>query len=32
MNKTPSPFCIDTHSGKLELTKGAYLTMLKRKN
>lgn len=32
MNKTPSPFCIDTHCGQLELTKGSYLTLLKRKN
>lgn len=31
MNKTPSPFCIDTHCGQLELTKGSYLTLLKRK-
>lgn len=32
MNKTPSSFCIETHWGKLELTKGSYLTLLKRKN
>lgn len=32
MNKTPSPFCIQTESGKLELTKGSYLTLQKRKS
>ena len=31
MNKTPSPYCVQTISGTLELTKGTYLTMLKRK-
>lgn len=32
MNKTPSPFCIETEWGKLELTKGNYLSLIKRKN
>lgn len=32
MSKVPSPYCIDTESGKLELMKGAYLTLLKRKS
>lgn len=27
-----SPYCVTTNSGKLELTKGAYLTLMKRKN
>lgn len=27
-----SPFYVETNLGKLELTKGAYLTMQKRKN
>lgn len=27
-----SPFCIETQLGKLELTKGAYLTLQKRKS
>ena len=31
MNRTPSPYCVETISGTLELTKGTYLTMLKRK-
>lgn len=26
-----SPFCVETQTGKLELTKGAYLTLQKRK-
>jgi hypothetical protein len=30
MNKG-SPFYVETHIGKLELTKGAYLTLQKRK-
>ena len=32
MNKAPSPYTIETGSGTIELTKGAYLTMLKRKS
>lgn len=32
MNKTPTAFCVETHSGLLELTKGSYLTLLKRQN
>lgn len=32
MSKVPSPYCIETESGKLELMKGAYLTLLKRKS
>lgn len=31
MSKTPSPYYIETECGKLELMKGTYLTMLKRK-
>lgn len=27
-----SPYYVTTNSGKLELTKGAYLTLMKRKN
>jgi hypothetical protein len=27
-----SPYCVTTNSGKLELTKGAYLTLMKRKS
>ena len=27
-----SPFYVETHIGKLELTKGAYLTLQKRKS
>ena len=32
MSKAPSPYSIETISGTLELSKGAYLTMMKRKN
>lgn len=31
MNKN-SPFCVETQLGKLELTKGNYLTLQKRKS
>ena len=31
MNKT-SPFSVDTNTGPLQLTKGAFLTLQKRKN
>ena len=32
MSKVPSPYCIDTECGKLELMKGAYLALQKRKS
>ena len=32
MSKAPSPYSIETLQGTLELSKGAYLTMIKRKN
>lgn len=32
MSKAPSPYCVDTEAGPLELTKGTYLTMLRRKS
>lgn len=32
MSKAPSPYSVETLVGTLELSKGAYLTMMKRKN
>lgn len=32
MNTSPTSYFIETQSGKLQLTKGTYLTLLKRKS